>query len=431
MHLFWRNVVPRLWEPFAGENNKPGGEQPWAIPKAVCHAIGREIKAGRRTVPLSQARSLRVITKHSGSYKAVDWLYFLVSVGEVILADRIPAHFFKMFMHLRHAGRLIFKPGSMTEVQLRQADKLINLFFQAFYTHVCAENEERLRVCRPTIVALLDVTANLRSCGPARSFWQFPAERLLGKLSRLIRSRRFPYAALTTTVSSKYSAELVTSFAEARVPGAWAAATGKPIRSENQDPVGTFSLSKEPKVDLLPLRRAAARLTGEELSRMQAVLGLEGASEVPEIIFARRYFHLRLSNGQIAGTASSSEEVEDRRRDHLVRVCSHVRQAGRRGQGEVLAPTNVYGVVHHFVHHFAVVLIDDAPMSFVYIEGVKTSEDGDGVSGLSEKRRETECFSSLGGGMRYVNAMAIDTGVGTLFLRGRQAVLHNSEVFSI
>lgn len=258
----------------------------------------------------------------------------------------------------------------MTKVELRPANKLIKRFCQASYTQVYAGKEERLRVCRPTIVALLDVTANLRSCGPSWSFWQFPAERLLGTLSRLIRSRRFPYAALTAAVSYKYSAELVTSFSEARVRAAWAAARGKRIRSEKQDPVGTFSLSKE------------GRPTGEELSRMQAVLALEGASKVPEIMYAKKYFP---PNG---GTTSPSEKAAHRRRDRLVRVRSHVRQAGWRGQGEVLTPTNLYGVEHHF----AVVLIDDASMSFAYIESVKASADRDRVSGLPEKRRGTEFF---------------------------------------
>jgi len=125
MHFFLCDFLPHPWELFAGENDKLGGEEPWAIPKAVCHAIGGEIKAGRRTVPLSQARSLRDITKHSGSYETVDWLYFLLSVGDVVLADRIPKYFFKMFMQLCHSGRLIFKSGCMMEVELRQVDKLI------------------------------------------------------------------------------------------------------------------------------------------------------------------------------------------------------------------------------------------------------------------------------------------------------------------
>ena len=35
MHLLLCNVVPRLWEFFAGENDKLGDEQPWLIPEAI------------------------------------------------------------------------------------------------------------------------------------------------------------------------------------------------------------------------------------------------------------------------------------------------------------------------------------------------------------------------------------------------------------
>jgi len=151
-------------------------------------------------------------------------------------------------------------------------------------------------VCRPTNVALLDVTANLRSCRPALSYWQFPAERLIGTLSHLIRSRRFPYAALTTAVSAKYSAELVTSFAEAHVPEMWVEDTGKPIRRDAQNPIGTFSLSTGPQISLLPPRCEAADLIGPERSLMKAVLALEEASTIPERIVAKKYCRLRREN---------------------------------------------------------------------------------------------------------------------------------------
>jgi len=71
---------------------------------------------------------------------------------------------------------------------------------------------------------------------------------------------------LTTAVSANYYAELVTSFAEAHVPDAWSDATGKPVPCKNHDLTGTFSLSKQPEVDLLLPLRAAAALIGEELS---------------------------------------------------------------------------------------------------------------------------------------------------------------------
>lgn len=366
MHLFWCNVVPRLWELFSGENEQLGDDQPCMIPTAVREAIGKEIKAGRSTVPSSQARALRDIHKHSGSYKAIDWMYFLLSVGEVVLDGRIPDTFFKIFMLLCRAGRLIFKPSAVTGEELQEADKLLKAFCHEYYVHVFAGKEERLRLCRPTIVALLDVTINLRSCGPAWSYWQFPAERLIGTLSRLVRSRRFPYASLVAAVYAKYSAELVTSFADANVAESWAKATGKPFPRRNRDPAGTLCVSSQPKVDLLPPTRTAADLIGQELSKMKDVLCLEQASTIPDRILAKKYFRLRLANGQIVGTVPSSEDAGDRRRDHLVRVSCHVRQAGRRGQGVERVDVNVYGAGHHY----AVVLIDGKPQAFAYIQCV-------------------------------------------------------------
>ena len=331
-----------------------------------------------------------------------------------------------MFMLLCRAGRLLFKPTFMMEDELQEADKLIKRFCHAFFTHVYAGKEDRPRVCRPTFVSHLHVTTNLRSCGPAWSFWQFPTERLLGTLSRLILSRRFPSAALTTVVSSKYSAELVTRFAEAHVPEAWAEATGQPARRESQDLAGTFSFSKKLKVHFLPLTSPAAELIREELIRINAVLQLEGASIVPNELIAKKYFRLRLSNGQVAGTASLSDEVGERRRDHLVRVSSSLRQAAGRGTGEVRVPVNVYGAVHHYAR----VLVDDTPMALAYIECIMSSADRHGASMLAERRRNTECFSSLGGAMRYVNVLSIDAVVGTLLVRYRHVVWYSREVFS-
>jgi len=146
--------------------------------------------------------------------KPVDWMYSLLSIGEVVLADRIPEEFFRMFMLLCQAGRVLSKLSAMTTDEQKDVDKHLRLFCSAFCTHVYAGKKERLRACRPTVVALLDVAANLRSCGPAWSFWQCPAERLIGTLSRPIRSRRFPYAALTDAITSRCTAELVTSYAQ-------------------------------------------------------------------------------------------------------------------------------------------------------------------------------------------------------------------------
>jgi len=109
VQFFFCNVASRLWELFSGESEKLGEDQPCLIPKSVCNTMRREIKAGRLTVLLSQAQSLRKVYKHSGSYKVIHWMQFLLSVGEVVLADRIPEQYFKMFMYLCQAGRLLLQ----------------------------------------------------------------------------------------------------------------------------------------------------------------------------------------------------------------------------------------------------------------------------------------------------------------------------------
>jgi len=172
--------------------------------------------------------------------------------------------------------------------------------------------------------------------------------------------------------------------------------------------------------------RTAAELIGEELTRMTAVLRLEGASNVPEQIIAKKYFRLRLSNGHIAGTLSSPEEAGDRRRDHLVRVSPFLQQSARQGTEEVRVPVNVYGAVYHYV----LAMIDDAPMAITYIECIKSSADIHGASGLAQRRRNTECFTSPGGAMRHVNVLSIDAVVGSLFVRGRHVVLYTRDVLS-
>lgn len=92
-------------------------------------------------------------------------------------------------MHLCRAGRLLFKPTMVTGEDLGNIDLYLKRFCSGFYKHIYAGREERLGLCQSTVVDLLDVVPCIRACGPARSFWQFPTERQIGSMARLIRSR--------------------------------------------------------------------------------------------------------------------------------------------------------------------------------------------------------------------------------------------------
>ena len=101
-------------------------------------------------------------------------------------------------------------------------------------------------------------------------------------------------------------------------------------------------------------------------------------------------------------------------------------QQRSRGGGVERAAATVNGAVHHY----AVVYVAGKPKAFALIECVVSSADRCGTYGLPEKRNGTDCFTSLGGRLRYVNALAIDAVVGTLEMRKRHVVKFCRDRFS-
>jgi len=160
-----------------------------------------------------------------------------------------------------------------------------------------------------------------------------------------------------------------------------------------------------------------------ELERMREVLALEGIADVPDQIVAKKYCGLKLVREQVSGSTMSFRRGG--RRDHLVRVESKVLRPVR-GGGTEEAIVSIHGAVHHY----AVVFVNDRPMAFAFIECVASSADRHGKDGLPEKRRGTDCFTCLGGRLRYVGVQAVDAVVGTLDVRKRHVVLFCRDRFS-
>jgi len=149
MHLVFCNVVPLLWQLFSGEHGVlETSPESYIFPTSTVPMIGCEIVAGRATVPLAQARSLRDINVHWRSYKTADGLFFLLRVGEVVLADRVPEEFVQMCIHLCRAGRLLFRPSGLTEDDLGKVEGSTKNFCADFYKYVYGGQPERLGLCR-------------------------------------------------------------------------------------------------------------------------------------------------------------------------------------------------------------------------------------------------------------------------------------------
>jgi len=417
-----------MWRLFAGLKlvNK-NNDEAYIIPKSTVALMGRELRAARPTVPLAQARSLRNIDVHHKSFKAIDWMHFVLCTGEVLLAGRIPGEFYDIFMALCRACRLLFRPRGVSETEIMAIDKDIKYFVTNYYAKIYRGSIERLPLCLSTIATLLDVIPLLRACGPAWVFWQFPMERKIGALGKLIRSHSKPHASLEENLRRQCKAELVTNFGETYLSTDWTSTTGKRLAAHGL-PRGNFVVVQTigPDCALLPPTFADANLCGDELTRMRAVLDQEQAIQVPLIIRAKKYFRAKLASGKIAGSQQVGSDCDKhRRRNYLVRINS-TKQFELPDGSIGLRPVSTFGAVLHY----ALVFIDGQPMAFAYVERAMSTKDRRGRFGYAASKYGVECLLGLGGLRYYVPIGAVGEVVGTMEREGVHFVLFTREPFS-
>jgi len=429
MHLVLLNVVPHLWRLFAGLKlvNKKMDED-CIMPKVTVARIGREPRGARRTVPMAQEMSLRNIEVHHKSFKAIDCMHFILCSGEVLLDGRIPSDYFDIFMALSRACRLLFRPRGVLQTEIEAVDKDLEYYVSNYYAKIYSGTTERLLLRLPTIATLLDIVPLLWACGPAWVTWKFPMERKIGTLGMLIRTASNPHARLTANVTRHCKDDLVSSFGEQYVPKEWAATPVKQPETTGI-PVGSLVIPEDvgPDCALLPPKKPSMHLSGRELESMRAALMLESETEVPLAIEARKYYRAKLAWGSVAGsTLVGSDSDKHRRRNYVVRINSTEEFFfSDRTVGKRLVST--FGAVLHY----ATVFIDGRPMSFAYVERVKSAKDRSGRYGYSAMNYGIETFLGLGGSTYYLPVAALSEVVATIEREGVQYVLHTREPFSV
>jgi len=164
-----------------------------------------------------------------------------------------------------------------------------------------------------------------------------------------------------------------------------------------------------------------------ELASMQAALLQDSAIEVPWAIEAKKYYRAKLASGNVAeSTPVGSDSDKHPPRNYLVWITSTKKFfLPDRTVGKRLVST--FGAVLHY----AAVFIDGRPMSFAYVERVKSAKDRSGKYGYSTMSYGIETFLGLGGAADYVPLAALFAVVATLEREGVQFILHSQELFSV
>jgi len=303
MHLVLQNNVSNLWRLFSGvwkDSNK--APHKWAMTESVADLVGAEIAAARATVPLFQARGLRNVKTHYKSYKAVEWMFFVLSTGPAALAGRIPAETYKMFMCLVRACRLIFVPDDLPVSDVATLKTELENFCGLLYKKAYGGDIKNITLCLSTVVALLDIPYNIEACGPVWSYWQFPMERYIGTLPALMRSRSSPHAALMNAVARKYRADLIASHASSFHRELCTDASGRdpcaqPEYSRNSS---AFPSKENRQMTLMSSRKSPEVMAGHELQSLLKVLERNRQGALPSQIFGKKYFRAVLPSGAVS-----------------------------------------------------------------------------------------------------------------------------------
>jgi len=354
-----------------------------------------------------------------------------------------------MFMCLCREGWLLVRPSPVSVRDLEKAEEEIKAFLEAFYRNVYRGDLKRVRLCRLVFAALLDLVSNGRQCGPVWSFWQFPMERFIGTLPKLIGSRSHPYQSLMNSITEQHQSELIAAYAARMCPGQWAAATGESNGAgddccEDHDVTACYAgavsaggergnggvgrrwrLSiRSPQVVVVvmlhPVTRVIA-LSDEELAALQRHdfrLTLGATS-------TRKCFRAELQGGAIVDARDGDvHESIAVRRTSLVHVQSSDQRELRSGRVETIdIPT--YGLIKLF-------LLCEGPVgatTLAYVRRVCSRRDPTGGYGIPDRVRGMHVFTDYGGRHEYIDVMTIVDSVGCLTRDKRHHVLHTREPF--
>jgi len=70
-------------------------------------------------------------------------MHFILCSGEVLLAGRIPSAFYKIFMALSHACRLLLQPRGVSEADTQSIEIDLKYFVTTYYDRIYRGSAQR------------------------------------------------------------------------------------------------------------------------------------------------------------------------------------------------------------------------------------------------------------------------------------------------
>jgi hypothetical protein len=207
-HLFYENGMPWIWD-VSTIHAKVG--EAMRIPTDKLKSFGDHVVKAMRTLPPAFSGPVRdPFLKRQSQYKAFEWMailhWYFLPIGLELEFNPKLLHVFSQFAYIVDYA-MALEPRS--ESDLAQLRERIGLFLSQFERLYVGDDPEMIHRCRLCIFQLIHVPIHIKWFGSIRLGSQATCERTIGEMGHKIKSKKDPFANLTTIIVEQESARIV------------------------------------------------------------------------------------------------------------------------------------------------------------------------------------------------------------------------------
>ncbi|EKM78020.1 hypothetical protein AGABI1DRAFT_42644 [Agaricus bisporus var. burnettii JB137-S8] len=203
-HLFMENDAPFLWDLWTSTSFSQVDEA-FHMPDEMTKTLGQHVVSGMATLPPSFCGPIRnPALKRNSQYKMFEWMglthWYIVPIGlELGFNYEVLEHYSEFVEIVTFAMSL----NPRTEKDLEPFQRRIINFLAEFERIYIGQNAEKINRARLCIFQLIHVPVHIKWNGSVRVGSQATVERTIGEMGHKIRSKKEPFANLSTIIIDK------------------------------------------------------------------------------------------------------------------------------------------------------------------------------------------------------------------------------------
>ncbi|KAJ3525650.1 hypothetical protein NMY22_g10485 [Coprinellus aureogranulatus] len=212
MHLMFENTFDNVLNFMCGKFKDLDHEgQGYRINPTVWEAIGKATAASGSTIPGAYGARPRDFTEDRTGITADMLSFWVLFLGPIYLERAFDnREFYQHFIRLVKLVNLCLQ-FEITREQIQEIREGFAAWVVEYERLYYQYKDERISACPLTIHALLHIADGIEFMGPVWVYWAFGMERYCGKLARMIKSRRFPFANLDNQVLTQSQLQCIAS----------------------------------------------------------------------------------------------------------------------------------------------------------------------------------------------------------------------------